>query len=199
MSVRRKNIVFSCDRYASSTCLWKFISRFWGTFYISEFIMFVIIQLFSVTLYLRSTYGCFLVIGQSSVYVCYLHAQRYKYNLVTSSLKIMAEICAWYFCSIYMKKKKNNDNATSCKCYCFSSNPHWKDKFNIQKQRFMSVLSWPNTKVHTVLSGFRNSDCFGFLHYVTVAFKSWNMILVSPHIPRSEICQILPFSQKRVT
>ena len=29
-------------------------------------------------------------------------------------------------------------------------------------------------------------------HYVTVVFKSVNIILVSPHIHRTEICQILP-------
>ena len=29
-------------------------------------------------------------------------------------------------------------------------------------------------------------------HYVTVVFKSWNIILVSPHIPRTAICWILP-------
>ena len=30
------------------------------------------------------------------------------------------------------------------------------------------------------------------LHYVTVVFKSWNIILVSHHIPRTEIRPILP-------
>ena len=29
-------------------------------------------------------------------------------------------------------------------------------------------------------------------HYVTVVVKSWNIILVSPHIRRTEICRILP-------
>ena len=33
-------------------------------------------------------------------------------------------------------------------------------------------------------------------HYVTVVFKSWNIILVSHHIPRTEICQIFTLSHK---
>ena len=45
----------------------------------------------------------------------------------------------------------------------------------------------------TMLTSFlQHHKIFAKYHYFTVVFKSWNIILVSPHIHRTEICRILP-------
>ena len=39
---------------------------------------------------------------------------------------------------------------------------------------------------------------FPSVHYVTVVFKSWNIILVSHHIRRTEVCRILPSDSREL-
>ena len=70
----------------------------------------------------------------------------------------------------------------------------FSDNFSLPLTSYHS-LSWTSTVIRQLLW----RQLLRRLHYVTVVFKTWNIILVSPNIHRTEICRIFTFSQKRVT